>query len=277
MHRLLITLVSLFLVASPFELAACARAGIPIIWGQGEDVAEVGDLPPDVKEEIVSEIGQDVSVGYMYSRFHIYYADMWTWNGRHVLVHEDQYWSVDDSQWELMLGGPVESKFGKPFSYRFPLGATLLASIIVLSYAVPRVFPSDERKLEKLSRDSRYTRALEKILPNGDHALRTQYKPDDVDLAVVDLTGQGISEPKARRNLELMLSTVCAAREIQITELFDIAHHLAESGSPAQGLTIVEQLVKALPLSDPRYQDATQLLSKLQDKVARAAEAETSS
>jgi len=267
---MLIPLLSLFLLAVPLESAANAR-GIPIIWGHGETVSQVGELPPDVTEAVASELGQNVSVGFVYDRFHIYYADIWTWNGRHVLFHGDQYWSVDDSQWESMLGDSVESQYGKPLLYRFPLGSTLLAVAIVLWTVFPRVFPSDEAKLQKLFKDARYTKLVEKILPSDDHALRTQFRQEDVDSAVADLISQGIPEPKGRRNLDLMLTAVCAARESRISELFIVEQQCAAIGSAAQRIATLEQLVAALPVSDPRYQQTAQLLSKLREDADRAA------
>ena len=101
MRRLLLPLVSLFLFAGPLESVSYARRGIPIpvIWGHGEKISKMGDLHPVVREAVTSELGHDVSVGFLYNHFHIFYADLWTWNGRHVLYRGDQYWEVDDTQW----------------------------------------------------------------------------------------------------------------------------------------------------------------------------------
>ena len=72
MHRLSIFLLSLFLFAGVFGSASTARAGIPIIWGNGEEITEIGQLPSDVNDVVAADLGHQVSVRYMYSRFHIY-------------------------------------------------------------------------------------------------------------------------------------------------------------------------------------------------------------
>ena len=141
MARLVILAAVWFVLATP--QAAFAK-GIPIIWGNDSTIKVVGELPEGAREEIVKELKQDVSVGYMYDRFHIYYADLWTWNGRYVLFKDDNYWDGTPAQWNGMLGGAPEEKFGKPWSYTFPLGLTLLVVGISAWIIVPRVLGRNE-------------------------------------------------------------------------------------------------------------------------------------
>ena len=272
-RRFLPVLALVFLMGFLDSVAhAHAAAGIPIIWGHGETVSELGNLPDDVREAVAKDLGQEVSVGFVYSRFHLYYADMWTWNGRHVLYHGDRCWSPDDAQWRQLLGTSVEEKFGKPLQYRFPIGLTLLVSITVLWNALPRIFPTPEKKLQRLSQDARYASALESVFPTSDPALRTTIDPMRFDAAIVSLRGHGISESKARRNLQMLVGAVCADREQCIQAALLAAGEGAESGQFALSVGIMEQLVAALPTSDPRYEDTARLLAKFREVAANAVE-----
>ena len=164
----LLPVLSLLSAGSLAPLAQADLAGIPIIYGHGETIADLGSLPPDVAEDIRKEIGQEVSVGYMFNRFHIYHGDLWTWNGRHVLYHGDRYWALDDAQWREILGTSVEAKYGKPLRYRFPIGLTVLVTVLFLWIVGPRLIPNPQRKLQKLFEDARYTAALETVFPQSE-------------------------------------------------------------------------------------------------------------
>lgn len=127
--------VSLCLLAGPFISITYAGRGIPIpvIWGHGETVAMLGKLEVEVYEAFVQKEGRDLRVGYLYSRFHIFYVDLWTWNGRYVLSDGTQYLEPDESQWRQLLGNSVHRLFNKPFGYRYPPGAIVLVVIALLS------------------------------------------------------------------------------------------------------------------------------------------------
>lgn len=68
-----------------------------------------GELPQSVRAEISREIGSDVSVAFLYSRFHIFYATVGTWNGRSVLSHGEEYWEAPASGWHGLIGALPES------------------------------------------------------------------------------------------------------------------------------------------------------------------------
>ena len=73
-----------------FILAFCgvtadvhAQRGIPIpvVWGSGEKMTEMGSLPPEVSSAVADELGTQVTVAFINERAHLCYLDVWTWNG----------------------------------------------------------------------------------------------------------------------------------------------------------------------------------------------------
>lgn len=277
MQRLLLPLLSIVAFAGPLESISFARRGIPItiIWGHGESISNLGTLPSDVGQSVSRELGKEVSVGFLYGHMHVFYADLWTWNGRHVLYNGDQYWELHDAQWEMLLGSSARSKFGIPLHYRFPVGLTLLLTIIAGFTLHPIVFPSEQKKLQKLYCDPRYTAAVESVFANDSHGLQTVYEDDRLQSAISLLVSQGISESKARRNLEKILSAVCSQREMWINDALNAARHLAEIGQITDSEAILQQLVEKLPPSDARRELVIDLLATLKEAVAQRAESAT--
>jgi hypothetical protein len=61
---------------------------------------------------------------------HVYYCDLWTWNGCYVLRSGDRYWEPDSAGWQKLIGGEPSARYGRPLLYRVPL---LLAILIVVA------------------------------------------------------------------------------------------------------------------------------------------------
>jgi len=166
------------LVVAAFMLAVCsitseAHAGrgipIPIVWGQGEEMTEMGELPPEVSRSVAEEIGTQVTVAFLYERAHVFWLDLWTWNGRHVLHSGDKCWEPDSTGWQNMIGSEPSATYGKPIMYRIPLLPALLV-VAIVGYAIrKRFFKTDQEKLEAIMNDRRYQRSLETLLGRHDH------------------------------------------------------------------------------------------------------------
>ena len=271
MHRAFLLFPALVLFANPLgSVSLAAGIPIPIICGHGETVSEVGKLSAEAREEVAKNLGPDLSVGFLYSRVHVFYADLWTWDGRFVLYRGAKYWQPTDGQWMLTLGSSPQAKYGKPLLYRFPLGLVLLLSAIVLCTVLPKVFPSDQQKLEKLCNDGRCTKAVEMVL-SADYALRTDYDRTRFEATVVSLTGQSISESKARRNLERLLTAVCEHRRTVLNSGLYAAASLAKNGSISRSLEILQELSGSLPPTDPQRTKVDQFLAKLHEDAAQGA------
>jgi len=267
MTRSLPAAVLLWLVAGP--LATTSSAGvIPIIWGHGESVTHLGKLPSEAQRAVARDLGMDVSVGYLYSHCHLYYADLWTWNGRHVLYNGDKYWTPDDAGWQQLLGDSVESKYGKPFLYRFPLAILLICAVISAYGFRPIFFPSTAERLKRLHLNPAYMAAIETVFPADKYPLRTDYDEHDFEQAIESLTAAGISAAKARKNLRLLADEMIFQRTTQIATVYQIAEQLAAIGQTAEAISHLEQLAANLPPTDPRQQHTADLVSKLRGQIA---------
>jgi hypothetical protein len=129
----LVALGILLLAPAP----ASAGIPIPIIWGEGDEIDHVQDLPPQLKQELAKEVKgmpSSVAVGFHYKRLHVFWANLWTWEGTYCLYAGDQYWPLTLAQ-VVALTGKSESDFSKPFLYKFPLGLLILGGVILLIVA----------------------------------------------------------------------------------------------------------------------------------------------
>lgn len=270
MARLLLSVAGLSLImllgvaddARKLSPERVSKSGIPIIYGHGDTITELGTVPPKAEESLPG-IPKNVSIGYKYSRFHIYYADLWTWNGSHVLYSGNKYWNLDDSAWTRLLGATPEKKFGRPFLYRFPLGLILVSSVAVVCGVYPIVCPSVEKRLAKLSKNPQYMSALEALFPPDKYPLQTNYDEGNFETAVSTLTAQGISDAKARDNLQLLAAAITVSRTGRIETAVESAQALSSQGSYDEGISILEEVLKELPATDPYYSAVTEVLTDL--------------
>ena len=196
--------------------------GIPIFFGWGETISHVRDLPSEVKQEARQELGRDVAVGFKYNRFHIFWLDIWTWGGSHVLYSGDDFWEPTPTGWKELLGGEGSASLGKPFLYRFPLGLTLLGSVVVVAVLGKtigsRLFPSEETCVRRLLKDKRYREAVrryeQKVSPPGGLSRIEGSEEGDPKAAfagaVEYLRSQGVPTAEAEENLLLILRVSAA-------------------------------------------------------------------
>ena len=257
MQRYILPLMMIAFLAGPLQ--PISFAGIPIIYGHGEKVEKMGELPDGARESIRTELGQEVSVGFLYRHAHVYHLDFWTWDGKHVLFNGDRYWKMEDGQWLMLLSESPSQKFGKPYAYRFPLGLIILCVITAMGVLQPIVSPSDEQRLAKVVEDSRYLAAADSVLPNDRECLSTDYDDERFDSAIASLKDYGISEDKARINLRILLNAKCAYRSLQIDEALRTIH-LTESSPTNERIAYLESLSEAIPESDQRREFVVQTL-----------------
>lgn len=271
MHRRLLPVIATMLLIGPMESVSMARGvPVPVFWGWGETVSTMGELPPGVIERVAEEWGADVSVGFLYEHCHVYHADLWTWNGRHVLFDGTKYLDPSDNDWRQLLGHSVTSEFGKPVLYRLPLVPTGVLSLVALWYLRCWLFPDAEARFRRLCANAKYQRALKVVLPDDEHPLRTTYDRHEFEAGIASLTADGVAEQTARRNLETVLTAVVAAREVSLAGAFQEAVYLAENGHPTQGVETLEQLAEALPPTDPRRLEVVRMLASIRDRAAGA-------
>jgi hypothetical protein len=105
--------------------AATSLAKIPIIYGAGDTIDDLGPCP--------SLPG--VQAGYKYWSLRIFWVNVWTSGGEYVLYKEDAgkktYSSLGDDRDNAAKITGI-SDLHKPFSYSYPTGLLVLGGIVVL-------------------------------------------------------------------------------------------------------------------------------------------------
>jgi hypothetical protein len=195
--------------------------GIPIVYGWGEEVAHVAALPGDARDGVRRELGKDVAIGYFYKRFHIFWLDLWTWDGRHVLYAGNECWELPPDAWAEILGATESQKLGKPILYRFPLGLTILVGLVVLGVVTSKVFPSDAARAKKLLKDDRYQQALDtyanKVFPEQAPGETEPVAAESPQVAMASalehLRNHGIPADEAEKNMLAILRALAAAED----------------------------------------------------------------
>ena len=96
MHRLIQiipVIVVMCFVLAPREAEAGKRGFALITYG--EDVTELGKIVGEGKEALSAELGSgDLSVGYYYSEFGVFWVNFWTWGGEFVVQNGDSVMPV---------------------------------------------------------------------------------------------------------------------------------------------------------------------------------------
>lgn len=175
-----------------------SRAGIPVIYGTGDTVARVADLPPD--HPALREFSPTAAVGYKYWRFHIYWCDLWTSGGEFVVYGDNRYIPLgnDPAEVEQATGVP-RARLGRPLLYTFPLGwligCGLIGGLTAIGWVGSRF--SEDGRLDRLSKQPEYQEAMDRAA--REHDLQGAY-----DRAVAYLIGRGVDPEKARSDVALI-------------------------------------------------------------------------
>jgi len=256
---------------------AYARRGIPIpiVWGHGEELTELGELPPDVARGVAEELGTPVTVAFLHERAHVFWLDLWTWNGRHVLHSGDKYWEPDSTAWQKMIGGDPSAKYGKPILYRIPVLPALLV-LGVAGYAVrKRFFKTEQEQLDSLVNDKRNQRSIATIFGRGDDEgcakAITILDEQRFLRAKNELIAEGVDTHSAETNLRKIAAAILASTNSQIDAAFAVASQLDQQGEWDKSAEIYSQLISSLPNNDERLTYAQNCLASVNDKRAASA------
>lgn len=271
MRNIFLLLLALQLCpALDFTNTAEARRGIPIVWGNGPTVKEVGKLPPDAARDAREAVGQSVSVGYLYNHFHIFYLDFWTWEGQYVLFAGDDFWELQPADWQDLIGGPPEDKYGVPVLYRVPLGLLIIV-VIVAGFVIKKVgFPSEQEVMQKHLNDKRYKAALDSIFDadNDDAKIVTSVDEHRFTQATDMLVDRGVKPDAAQTNLRKLVNLFLADNNARVDHAIDAAGKLRQNGDLESSRDVYKSLVESLPADDARYEKAESELATVEQELA---------
>lgn len=223
---------------------------IPILWGHGETMTEMGELPLEVSQDIEAELGPSVTVAFVHSYFHVFFLDVWTWRGRHVLHCGDGYREIDDVTWREMIGSSPTAKYGKPIRYRLPrIIALLLAALMTYSW----LHKTEEEKLQALFKNKKYQRSLEMCVGTKDFEnqqgsqLVISIDEERFTAAKDALIANGIKPQLAETNLRQMAEVVIKEHLATVDKQLDVAFDLDKQGEWQRSAEIYEHIISVLP------------------------------
>jgi hypothetical protein len=217
----LLTLVTLGSLA-PTE---GARAGIPIVWGAGDTVSHINDLPPNSPIRQADPLLPPDKVGFKYWRFHVFWLPLWTSEGEFVAYHNEKHGKFfklgPDPIKAAHLIGVAPGDLAVPFTYRFPPGWWVAGGFLVYLVGAA-LFRQNQRKpeaqpasmSEEGSAPTEDVDAVAQLLadPRYEQALRLIHADDPVEVTATEirrgveyLIEQGVAPPEAEANVDLLL------------------------------------------------------------------------
>ncbi len=278
MFRRILVLCSFLTVFGSAAETAFARRGIPIpiVWGKGEELKDLGELPPEIAKTIQEESGKSLKVAYLYEHAHVFWMDIWTWNGRHVLYAGDEYWEPDSETWQAMIGSQPTQKYGKPILYRVPvLPALILLGVVGVS--VRKIFfKTADEKLAAVMNDQRYQKAIQTIFGSDsdedNEKFVTSIDDEKFRRARDELVDAGVKVDAADANLQKISNAILANTNANIDSAFEAAAVLENHRDLDRSAEIYTQLADSLPHNDERFATA---ISRLESVNAKRAASES--
>jgi len=125
--------MKLFLVVAMF-VGLCALAPAPaeakglVIINTGDDVMEIGDVKAEARAEVEGATAPGVKVGVRYSRFGIFWIDLFRWDASFVLFQGNTFWEVPEADLAEVSAVPLK----KPFTASVPPGLIGIIGIVVI-------------------------------------------------------------------------------------------------------------------------------------------------
>ena len=82
-------------VAFGLAMPSAEAKGLMII-NTGDDVKEVSDIKDEIRAEVEADTAPGVKIGFMYSRFGVFWLDIWRWSGKFVLYQGTTVWEAPE-------------------------------------------------------------------------------------------------------------------------------------------------------------------------------------
>lgn len=242
------------------------RIPLPMIYGSGAELTDLGELPAEVSEGLKPTLGSNLRLGFLNQRFHLFTVTAWTWNGRYVIYRGDQHWEVEDPWWEAWKpsGFHPAGQYGQPWLYRFPPIPILVVLGAIWCLVRNGYFPASAEQPVAGSTEPRYQRALAIMLgPPSDRAdapPATRLDERQLQLAVECLVREGVPAESAEANLRDLAQQHFAGLNDQIDAMLQRAVQLAVEGEYDRSATIYGQAIANLPADDERLELAQLML-----------------
>lgn len=99
----------------------------------GEDVVAVGEIKPELKAELESNTAVGAQIGMMYSRFGLFWLDIWRWDKKYVLFQDVTVWEITEEQAkEFAVGGSLSV----PITMTIPPGLMVIIGGILVAILI---------------------------------------------------------------------------------------------------------------------------------------------
>lgn len=118
----LIVGVLVVIAAFAVRMPSAEAKGLFII-NTGEDVVEVAQIKPDMKSDVESNTAAGAKIGMMYSRFGIFWLDIWRWDKKFVIFQGNTVWELTEDQAKELA---VDGKLDVPFTMTLPPGLIVI-------------------------------------------------------------------------------------------------------------------------------------------------------
>jgi hypothetical protein len=116
------------------ESSAHAAKGF-IVYGFGDHIADGGTIPQTFLEKH-PEYPSGFRIGWKYGYFDVFWCNVWTWSGQHVLYREAgdswEYFDLSDEDVAGLRASGADLQLGVPFEYTVPPGLLVLLVVIGL-------------------------------------------------------------------------------------------------------------------------------------------------
>jgi len=118
---------------------AHAKRGVAI-YNTGEDVVHLSDIKEDVRAEVEADTAPGVKIGMLYSRFGLFWMDIWRWDKRYVLYDDnDAVWEVPEESLKEIAAGSMDP----PFTMTIPPGLIVIV-LLAIGFVLLMIFGKDE-------------------------------------------------------------------------------------------------------------------------------------
>lgn len=128
----LIVGVLVVICAFAVRMPSAEAKGLFII-NTGEDVVEVATVKPEAKADVESNTAVGARIGMMYSRFGIFWLDIWRWDKKFVIYQGNTVWELTEEQAKELA---VDGKLDVPFTMTLPPGLIVIIGGIGIAVAV---------------------------------------------------------------------------------------------------------------------------------------------